>query len=75
MIATSSYQEVPVFSSPRPQRRAAMSPEQREKARSRDRIKYARRMERDSQGFRAKRCRIAARHYRRHRGVYVDLVL
>jgi hypothetical protein len=53
-----------------------MSPEQLEKARSRDRIKYARRIERDSQGFRAKRCAIQARYDRkqRRRGVHVDLV-
>jgi hypothetical protein len=45
-------------------------------ARTRDRIKYARRMERDSQGFRSQRCAIQARYYQRQRrrGVHVELV-
>lgn len=57
--------------------RAAMSPEQLALARSRDRIKYARRMERDSQGFRAKRREIQNRHNHRRRrrpGVHVNFV-
>jgi hypothetical protein len=44
-----------------------MSPQEREKARSYDRIKYARRMQRDTQGFRAMRCAIQARYDRKQR--------
>jgi hypothetical protein len=55
-------------------RRARLSPEALERARAKDRIKYARRMERDPHGFRAKRREIQNRYYRRRRGVQVELV-
>jgi hypothetical protein len=56
--------------------RAAMSPAQLKKARSKDRIKYAVRMARNPLDFRAKRCAIQKRYDRRQRrpGVYVNLV-
>jgi hypothetical protein len=80
MIVTSSCQN-PAQQQPKAQsslkgRRASLSPEQRERARSRDRIKYAARMQRDPISFRAKRNAIAARFYRTHRrpGVHVELI-
>jgi hypothetical protein len=81
VIATAFQPEVdpPAPQAPRAaaSRRATMSPEALERARSKDRVKYARRMERDSVGFRSKRREIQNRYYRRrHRrsGVQVDLV-
>jgi hypothetical protein len=50
-----------------------LSPEALEHVRSRDRIKYARRMQRDPQGFRAIRRAIQNRYNRRRRGVPVRL--
>jgi hypothetical protein len=57
-----------------------MSPQERNAARTLDRIKYARRMNRDSRGFRAKRCVIQNRYDQRRRsarkrpGVQVELI-
>jgi hypothetical protein len=68
----------PVPPTPPSGRRATLSPQQLERARSKDRIKYARRMARDPNGFRAKRCAIQARYNQgqrqRRRGVQIDLV-
>jgi hypothetical protein len=83
MTAIASYSnDLPQggLSSPKdpPLRRADMSPQQREKARSKDRIKYASRMARDPNAFRAKRRKIQKRYYHRHSlkkpGVHVNLV-
>jgi hypothetical protein len=51
-----------------------MSPKQLEKARERDRLKYARRMARDHTTFLAKRREIQNRYYRKRRGVHVELI-
>lgn len=77
-MVTTSHQETGsarVPPSPCLKRRTAMmSPEQLEKARERDRLKYARRMARDHIEFLAKRREIQNRYYRKQRGVQVELV-